>query len=216
MIDKINLSGKAGRYGGRCYSTWRHISKNNWFVMTMRLAISGSAGTGKSSLAMALANSLKIPYLEENFRRRRENGLVFQNLSRTDQSLLILELYTEAIEEAAQHTTGFVQDRCPIDFLAFWLHYGFWGEETPSATLFERVQKDLSYYDRIIVLPWGVFDIQDDGVRSTNCWLQLKFQSLLEGLISRLTPKTLIYWMPDDIDTKQGRLDHLYQAINFD
>ena len=97
--------------------------------MTMRLAISGSAGTGKSSLAMALANSLKIPYLEENFRRRRENGLVFQNLSRTDQSLLILELYTEAIEEAAQHTTGFVQDRCPIDFLAFWLHYGFWNEE---------------------------------------------------------------------------------------
>ena len=184
--------------------------------MTMRLAISGSAGTGKSSLAMALAKSLKLPYLEENFRRRRENGLVFENLSCTDQSLLILELYTEAIEQAAQHPTGFVQDRCPIDFLAFWLHYGFWSEETPSATFFKRAQKDLSYYDRIIILPWGVFDIEDDGVRSTNCWLQLKFQSLLEGLIHRLTPKNLIYWMPDNIDTKQGRLEHLYQTINFD
>ena len=68
--------------------------------MTVRLAISGSAGTGKSSLAMGLANSLKLPYIEESFRRQRENGLVFQNLSHAEQSLLIIDLYTEAIEQA--------------------------------------------------------------------------------------------------------------------
>ena len=184
--------------------------------MTVRLAISGSAGIGKTSLAMALANSLKLPYLEENFRKRPEDGLVFQDLSRTDQSLVIIDLYTEAIEQAARYPTGFVQDRCPIDFLAFWLHYGFWSEEKPSAALFERAQKDLSYYDRIVILPWGVFDNETDGFRSTNCWLQLKFQSLLEGLINRLAPKDLIYWMPNNINMKQGRLDHVYEIMNFD
>ena len=183
--------------------------------MTVRLAISGSAGTGKSSLAMGLANSLKLPYIEESFRRQRENGLVFQNLSHTEQSLLIIDLYTEAIEQAAKHPNGFIQDRCPIDFLAFWLHYGFWSDETSSAALFDRAREDLSYYDRIVILPWGVFDIEDDGIRSTNCWLQLKFQSLLAGLIHRMTPKELIYWMPEDINTKHGRLAHIFEIMNF-
>ncbi|MAH85603.1 MAG: hypothetical protein CBB68_15370 [Rhodospirillaceae bacterium TMED8] len=184
--------------------------------MTIKLAVSGSAGTGKSSLAMALSKSLNLPYLEESFRSRCEDGLVFQDLSRAAQSLLIVELYSEAIDQVTKCSDGFVQDRCPIDFLAFWLHYGFWNEEKSSKDLFKRVQKDLSYYDRIIMLPWGVFDIQEDGVRSTNCWLQLKFQSLVEGLVNRLAPKDLIYWMPNDIDVRQERVDHVHNIINFE
>ena len=93
--------------------------------MTLRLAISGSAGTGKSSLAAGLASYLKVPYLEENFRKRREKGLIFQDLSRLEQSLLIRDLYRDAIDQAVKCSDGFVQDRCPIDFLAFWFHYGF-------------------------------------------------------------------------------------------
>lgn len=184
--------------------------------MAFKLAISGSAGTGKSSLASALARSLKLPYLEESFRRHREDGLIFHHLSPTEQSDLIRELYTESITQATQCPNGFVQDRCPIDFLAFWLHYGFWNDEKRSAALFNRVQMDLSLYNRIIILPWGRFDIEEDGVRSTNRWLQLKFQSLLEGLFTRFVPKDLIYWMPDDIATKKGRLDRVHEIMNLD
>ena len=184
--------------------------------MTLRLAISGSAGTGKSSLAAGLASYLKVPYLEENFRKRREKGLIFQDLSRLEQSLLIRDLYRDAIDQAVKCSDGFVQDRCPIDFLAFWFHYGFWSEDKQSMSLFDRAQQDLVHYDRIIILPWGVFDIEEDGIRSTNRWLQLKFQALLEGLISRFCPKELIYWMPEDINTKQDRIDHVKTVVRSD
>lgn len=46
--------------------------------MQIRIAVSGSAGTGKSTLAMALAERFELPYLEEGFRKRREAGLDLQ------------------------------------------------------------------------------------------------------------------------------------------
>ena len=132
--------------------------------MPHRIAISGSAGTGKTTLAKALADRLQVPYLEEGFRKRREAGLDPHDLSRAEHRVLLMELYEEAIAAAAGCNGGFIQDRCPLDFLAFWLHYGFWREDAESAAFYARVQKDLDQYDHVIVLPWGTFDIAADSI----------------------------------------------------
>ena len=49
--------------------------------MPRRIAISGSAGTGKTTLAKALAVRLQGPYLEDGFRKRLETGLDPHDLS---------------------------------------------------------------------------------------------------------------------------------------
>ena len=61
--------------------------------MSYRLAVSGSAGTGKSTLAEKLANRLDLPYVDEGFRRRLDAGLDPHKLSRIEMRNLILELY---------------------------------------------------------------------------------------------------------------------------
>ena len=60
--------------------------------MPCRIAISGSAGTGKTTLATALAHRLQVPYLEEGFRKRREAGLDPHDLSQTEHRALLMEL----------------------------------------------------------------------------------------------------------------------------
>lgn len=120
-----------------------------------------------------------------------------------------MELYRESIVEIKDCGEGFVQDRCPLDFLAFWLHYGFWSENEESHNLFSRAQADLSYYDTIIVLPWGAIELEFDGTRSTNLWLQLKYQSLFEGLAHRLAPNSKLLWMPVEIIRKAERLAYV-------
>jgi nicotinamide riboside kinase len=181
--------------------------------MQIRIAVSGSAGTGKTTLATALAERFELPYLEEGFRKRREAGLDLHNISPSETRALLMELYEEAIEKVKDCGEGFVQDRCPLDFLSFWLHYGFWTEREQSEELFSRVQADLKYYDMIIVLPWGAIELEYDGIRSTNHWLQLKYQSLFEGLAHRLAPDSKLLWMPKETKGKAERLSFVLGAL---
>ena len=181
--------------------------------MPRRIAISGSAGTGKTTLAKALADRLQVPYLEEGFRKRLEKGLDPHDLSQAEFQGLLMELYEEAIAATARCNGGFIQDRCPLDFLAFWLHYGFWREDAESAAFYARVQKDLDQYDHVIVLPWGAFDIAADSIRSTNRWLQLKYQALFEGLAHRLAPDGKLLWMPVEPTGKAERLAYVVDTL---
>lgn len=151
------------------------------------IGISGSAGTGKSTLARCLAEALQVPYIDEGIRARFDAGLDLHTLTREQHAALIDELLDELLEAASGALTrhgGFVSDRCPVDYLAFWLYYGmgFMADER-SATLVRRVQAGLALFDLVVVLPWGSIELRDDGVRSPFRWVQLHYQALLEGLL---------------------------------
>ena len=45
--------------------------------------------------------------------------------------------------------------------------------------------EDVRRYDALLLFPWGALPLVDDGVRSTNRWIQLRFQSILESLCER-------------------------------
>ena len=91
-------------------------------------AFSGSAGTGKTTLGRRLAAHWDLPFVPEGMRARIEAGLELHRLTESELRDLILELWRERcdnVDQALASTGGFVADRSPMDYLAFWLHYGF-------------------------------------------------------------------------------------------
>lgn len=153
-----------------------------------RIAISGSAGTGKTTLGRALAAELGVPFVEEGMRRRIEAGFRPHGYGAREWASLVRELWAEhrAAEEAAGE--GFVADRSSLDFAAFWLHYGLHEDVDATEEFVAGLRAHAARYDRIVLLPWGALPLVDDGVRSTNRWTQLRFHGILEGLLARLAP----------------------------
>lgn len=151
-----------------------------------RIALSGSAGTGKTTLGRRLAQELGVPFLDEIMRRRIESGFDFHGMTHADWRNLMREQWAEqrALEDNSRD--GFVADRSSLDYAAFFLHYDLHvgiDAEPWMTQMFAEAQR----YDRILLFPWGALPLEDDGVRTTNRWTQLRFQSILEGLVDRFS-----------------------------
>lgn len=164
-----------------------------------RIGLSGSAGTGKSTLGLALARTLEVPYLPEGMRSRLESGLDLHSLTHRQLQELVEELWLEhvAAEDAAVRSAGgFVADRSSVDFAAFWLHYRFTEDAPATAAFFARAFSRVAVYDHIVLLPWGVLPLVADGVRTSNPWIQRHFQATVEGLLFREVPRPPLLVLP--------------------
>jgi len=181
-----------------------------------RIALSGSAGTGKTTLGLALARRLEVPYIPEGMRVRIEAGLVLHDLGHDGLKALIIELFEEqraAEAEAISTAGGFVADRSPVDYAAFWLHYQFSRDRQATERFLASCKQGLERYDRIVVLPWGVLPLEADGVRSTNPWLQRAYQAILEGLMSREVGSPRAAWLPERLDALEQRVAWVMDLI---
>jgi len=151
----------------------------------LRIALSGSAGTGKTTLGRALADQLGIPFIEEGMRARLEKGLDIHTLDVRGLRSLVRELWLEQREAQEAAGEAFIVDRSSLDYAAFWLHYNLYEEHAQTDEFFAELRASTEHYDRILLFPWGALPIEADGVRATNQWLQLRFQTILEGLLDR-------------------------------
>ena len=181
-----------------------------------RIALSGSAGTGKTTLGRALAARFGVPYIPEGMRARIEAGLVIHDLGHEGLQTLIVELLEEQLAaeaEALATAGGFVADRSPVDYAAFWLHYQFSHDRDATERFLARCLQSVRSYDRIVVLPWGVLPLEADGVRSTNPWLQRSYQAILEGLVRREVGPPGAAWLPERLDALEQRVDWVVDLL---
>jgi broad specificity phosphatase PhoE/nicotinamide riboside kinase len=165
-----------------------------------RLALSGSAGTGKTTLGRRLAQELGVPFLEERMRARLEAGFDLHRLSPEDWRQLIRSDWEAQRREQELCAQGFVADRSSLDYAAFWLHYHLHEDSARTAAFIEEMAREAQHYQRILLCPHGALPLVDDGVRSTNPWTQLRFQSILEGLIRRHADPAQVFAVPDSAD----------------
>ena len=180
-----------------------------------RLALSGSAGVGKTTLGRALAERYSVPYIPEGMRRRLEGGLNLHTLTHADLAALIVDLWQEqqqAEEHAMARHGGFIADRSSVDYAAFWLHYRFTNDQAATEEFFARTLSRISTYDRIVLLPWGVLPLEADGIRSSNPWLQRHYQAAVEGLLHREVEPDRLLVMPDIVGLER-RLSVISAAL---
>jgi len=172
-------------------------------VSARRIALSGSAGTGKSTLARILAERLDLPYIEEGFRERVNRGLKLYELDERQRRELMKDMWEEQRERELAAADGFVSDRSSVDFAAFWLHYDLMDAVDDTREFLDYMGAELERVERVLLCPWGVLPLEPDGVRSTNPWLQLRYQSLLEGMHLRYTPAEKLVRVPESDDLER-------------
>ncbi|MFT5285087.1 MAG: alpha-ribazole phosphatase [Planctomycetota bacterium] len=177
-----------------------------------RIALSGSAGTGKTTLGRELAKRLGVPFIEEGMRARLEAGLDIHSLDMNGFRELLRDLWNEQQVAESAASSGFVVDRSSLDYSAFWLHYNLWEAQAETDTFFDQMQSAASNYDRILLFPWGALPIEADGVRATNPWLQLRYQTILEGILDRYVKDELITRVPA-VDDFEVRLAETLSAL---
>ncbi len=155
------------------------------------IALSGSAGVGKTTLARRLAAERGVPFIGEGMREYLERtGVDLHTLGHAGMRQLVLRLWEERKEAEAAAPNGFVADRSAYDFGAFWLYYQFAGNDADT----ERILRETlapRRYDAVYLLPWGRIPLVADGVRTPNPWTQLHLQLVLEGLLRRHAPETV-------------------------
>lgn len=190
----------------------------------MKIAISGSAGTGKTTLATALAarHGCSVvaehydDFFDDNFKFIKPAGLLQRRIFET----------LERKNEIENQYGAFVADRCPVDLFNLWLSLGYGISQRKTADLYDRCRSYIAKYDRIVVLPWSALPLTqvDEGVsrrrRVMNRWNQLYNHSTMIGLLQQwVTPAALlpIPFKMTDLDARvdfvlgslsSGRADH--------
>lgn len=175
-------------------------------VETPRIAMCGSAGVGKSTLGRRIADALGLPYLDETMRDRLAAGLDIHTLDHDGMRDLLVELWQEQRDREAACPEGFVTDRSPIDYATFWLHYHLHHDREATESWMSETLAELPRFDAVVLLPWGVLPLVDDGVRSTNRWAQFMFQGMVEAMATRSADDAQLLRLPPfaDLDKRVG------------
>jgi nicotinamide riboside kinase len=156
----------------------------------MRIGITGSHGTGKTTLAKALAEQTGLPLIEEQARYVAQKlGITSIKSLRDDQNrganfqwgCLNQQLQVEK----RQH---FVSDRTTIDNAVYWLKYHAhrWPSEA-SNYYYQRALGNVKNYDLIIYVP-PEFPPEDDGFRGTDRGQQLEVDIYIRAFLALTEP----------------------------
>jgi nicotinamide riboside kinase len=179
----------------------------------LRIAVCGSASTGKTSLATALARQLGLPYLNEEMRDYLENGGIdLTTLPIVEVGQILTKLWSVRIEKERQNS-AFVADNSSLDFAAYALYYGCLDDDN-AHILLEETCAHVATYDVVLVLPWGAIPYVTDGIRTANRHLQLRYQLILESLLQHHVDPKKIHSLPKHIVQLNNRIQWGTSAIH--
>jgi len=152
----------------------------------MRIGILGAAGTGKTTLAKALATHLGAAYvtdfvpvvLREKGRDSWRGVSDVKERRRIREEALRRKIVAEGEHEA------FVSDKTVVDYLAYWLQNQSEHEDlTTNKAFVDKVKAAVARYDLIVALPYR--EVVEHAVgRSTDPVHNLKVAAHKRGLLA--------------------------------
>lgn len=191
----------------------------------MRIAITGAAGIGKTTLASALSEQLKLPLIKEDL------GEVVQafNLSRSPAAggmnrAAQLEACRQACrrwlrnrQDLQEQQPAFVQDRCAIDILQRWLTFDLSGpNNADTLQIIQLCQHLLSTLDWVVIPPFNLTpekENEDRLVRRSSLSILFRGQSLTVGIAQMLVPEKRLLLLPPKLRSVQERVDFVSARV---
>ena len=157
----------------------------------MRIAFTGSGGTGKTTLLTEINKELQLPVIGEGIREwlkehdfKDFKGMTIHHVVQMQEDTLKRKMDIESELQA------FVSDRTTVDNLCYalrWIgsldpEYDTWMAQYITHAM-NHANKN---YDIIFMLPWGVVPLEKDGTRSSKQWYQYMMQNIIERHIYML------------------------------
>ena len=191
--------------------------------LALRIGVTGSAGTGKTSLVGALAKELDLPQIGEEVREYfRSNSTKTEPLDADvirDWDRQKLRQLFEALWAKRKHREleleSFVADNTALDFLSYALFHGLYDDSRASEAtpLLIDPTRIVASYDAVFVLPCGVIPYERDGVRSDSEFAELRHQYLVENALRRFVAPQRVHYIPRECASLPDRVDFVRQCL---
>ncbi len=165
----------------------------------MKIAISGSAGIGKTTLSKSLADRLGVDHIGENYTPLFDQPKkLAQPIGEVARLFYQVLLHKRQLE---QEYGAFITDRCPIDLFHLWVVTGLGKDITATSKFYNQCRSYAKEYDFVIIPPWGSIPLKqiknppDHKRRIQNPWVQLRNHATICGYTQMwLAPDKIIYF----------------------
>jgi len=184
----------------------------------MRIALSGAANTGKTTLARDLSEATNLPFINERFDelpRKPPRGEAAEQLAAA-----FNRINREKLELEHTYNEGFVSDRCPIDIFNYWISFPVLANRPDTQDLYRNCRKHANTYDYIVFISWGSVAYREIDAdkpkllhRNMNPWMNLTRHSSTLGLAYSWVNTERILVIPKDIIDRKERVDWLLGSI---
>jgi hypothetical protein len=149
----------------------------------MKIALAGSAGTGRTTIARKVAEVVNHPALTNLAKPiLKDYGFQYGMGLTVEQFLCTPERQNMLFENKSvmeSHYDDFVTDRSWIDLASYAIQGMHEDENFDITSYVKNCQKEALKYDAIVHIPWGRQPLVPDGTRTTNPWFQLIIDSII-------------------------------------
>ena len=157
--------------------------------MNINIGLVGTAGTGKTSLAEALALKLGVPLLKsreitEDILKR--DGYSYASGIQIERFLANSGRQNEILRRTLEQQTAakeFVTDRTLVDLAAYVVCEMHDKDEAAVRRILETCRKRLSDYSHLFLCPWNDVPVSDNKRRTLNPWYQFLIHTVEIGML---------------------------------
>ena len=184
----------------------------------MKIAVSGCAGVGKSTLAGALAAALGVPLIPEQYDPLFDQPGKFM---RSVGSVLVPDFQSILSNKRSQEIRygDFVTDRCPIDLFHLWMMRGLGRLEDKTADFHDACRDYVQDYDLVVIPPWNGIEFRqvdhshDLRYRTTNKWIQLHNHASITGYACLWISFARLELLPMPLRSIDERVAHVLRRL---
>lgn len=153
-------------------------------IRNPKIAISGAASVGKTTISKYLSEKYGLTYISEFVDEKLQylNVYSLKEINPNKQVEIQKKMFFEKYNAENQHLS-FVSDRSLVDYFVFWINRCMYHvPEKETKTLFNILEEHVKIYDFIFLLRFDKKLFQEHTKRTNNFFAHLRFEWILRSL----------------------------------